>query len=164
MINVWMMIRHSKQNCGGHDTCLGMTHHHSTYLFKVTSGSTNARAMRRLFLLSSSWHRTALHSPYMLTKQMHPSHCREFSTFIPIQLDHPTTSFSSRHPTSQSEKSQAWDWMDVPFVIRQPMAMDMGADTTSSCFTHTQEHRKVWQSGCVVVASCSVTSREASDW
>ena len=124
----------------------------------------NARARRRLFLLSSSWHRTALHSPYMLTKQMHPSHRREFSTFMPIQLDHPTTSFSSRHPTSQSEKSQAWDWMDVPFVIRQPMAMDMGADTTSSCFTHTQEHRKVWQSGCVVVASCSVTSREASDW
>jgi len=166
MINVWMMIRHSQQIVVATTHALEWPTSPPPLLsVKGHKCSTNnARARRRLFLLSSSWHRTALHSPYMLTKQMHPSHCREFSTFIPIQLDHPTTSFSSRHPTSQSEKSQAWDWMDVPFVIRQPMAMDMGADTTSSCFTHTQEHRKVWQSGCVVVASCSVTSREASDW
>jgi hypothetical protein len=72
---------------------------------------------------------TALHcTPYMLTKCIQATAGNSLS----IQLDHPITSFSSfssRHPTSQSEKSQAWDWMDVSFVRRQPMAMHMAADT-----------------------------------
>ena len=134
MINVWMMIRHWQQIVVATTHALEWATSPPPLLSVKGHKCIQATAGNSLLSYLSSWIIRLLASVHDI------------------------------QPVNQKNPNQSRDWMDVPFVIRQPMAMDMGADTTSSCFTHTQEHRKVWQSGCVVVASCSVTSREASDW